>query len=98
MEPEIKTLKPKDANDFRDLLPTSGVFDMLDCEVEIYCPELATTDDVQKMVSTLESMINVVDVRVSSTPKTLHNKNYQVIIKEVPVDVAKRFNRNDKDS
>jgi hypothetical protein len=71
---------------------------MLDCEVEIYCPELATTDDIQKMVSTLESMINVVDVRVSSTPETLHNESYQVIIKEVPVDVAKRFTRKDKES
>ena len=70
---------------------------MLDCAVEIYCPELAVPDDIQRMVTTIESMINVVDVRVTATPQTLQNTEYQVIITEVPVDVAKRFSRNDKE-
>lgn len=92
-----KRIKAKDSSDLRDLLPTSGVFDMLDCEVEIYCPELAMPDDIQRMVTTIESMINVVDVRVTATPETLQNTEYQVIITEVPVDVAKKFTRKDKE-
>lgn len=62
---------------------------MLDCEVEIYCPEMASTDDVQRMVNTIESMINVVDVVVSSTPETLQSETYKVIITQVPLDQIK---------
>lgn len=97
MSDTIRKISAKDPADLRDLLPTSGVFDMLDCAVEIYCPELAQADDVQKIVTTIESMINVVDVKVTATPETLQNTKYQVIITEVPVDVAKRFTRKDKE-
>lgn len=92
-----RILNPVNADDFRDKLPYSGVFDMMDCEVEIYCPELAQADDVQRMVSTIESMINVVDIRITSTPETLHSPTYQVIIKEVPIQIAKRTARTDKE-
>jgi len=84
-----KTLNPKDADEFRDMLPSSGVFEMLDCEVEIYCPEVATTEELQKMVTTLESMINLVDVRISATPETLQNGIYKVIITQVPIERVK---------
>lgn len=89
-----RILNPIDADEFRDLLPNSGVFDMLDCQVEIYCPELAPAAEVQKMVNTIESMINVTDVVVSSTPETLHSETYKVIITQVPLDRLKRPNRN----
>lgn len=89
-----RILNPIDANDFREKLPNSGVFEMMDCEVEIYCPELAETEDVERMVNTIESMINVVDIRITSTPETLHNSTYQVIIREVPIQVAKRTRNN----
>ena len=85
-----RVLTPANADEFRDLLPNSGVFEMLDCEVEIYCPELATAEEVQKMVVTIESMINVVDVVVSATPETLQNDSYKVIITQVPLDRLKR--------
>lgn len=84
-----KTLSPKDADEFRDLLPSSGVFEMLDCEVEIYCPEVATTEELQRMVTTLESMINLVDVRISATPETLQNGSYKIIITQVPIERIK---------
>jgi len=70
---------------------------MYDCEVEIYCPELAMADEVQRMVNTIESMINVVDVRIVSTPETLQIENYQVIITEVQNKYTKRFGRNEKE-
>jgi hypothetical protein len=87
----------RDADDFRDQIAHSGVFDMYDCEVEIYCPELAMADEVQRMVNTIESMINVVDVRIVSTPETLQIENYQVIITEVQNKYTKRFGRNEKE-
>lgn len=92
--PTQKTLNPKDPNDFREKLPRSGVFEMLDCEVEIYCPELASTEDIQKMVNTIESMINVVDVRISSTPEKLHSETYQVIITEIEGETLRRLYKN----
>lgn len=78
-----KTIKTRDPDELRDLLPSSGVFEMLDCEVEIYCPEMATADDIQKMVTTIESMINVTDVRVSATPETFYLDHYRITITEV---------------
>ncbi len=87
----------RDADDFRDQIAHSGDFDMYDCEVEIYCPELAMADEVQRMVNTIESMINVVDVRIVSTPETLQIENYQVIITEVQNKYTKRFGRNEKE-
>ncbi len=77
-----RTIKTKDSDELRDLLPSSGIFEMLDCNVEIYCPEFATTDDIQRLVSTIESMINVIDVRVSSTPETLYDDHYKILITE----------------
>ena len=82
--PTIRSLKPVDAADLRDKLPTSGVFDMVDCAVEIYCPENSTTEDIQKMVATIENMINVVDVRVSATPEKATETTYEILITEVP--------------
>jgi len=54
-------------------------------------------DEVQRMVNTIESMINVVDVRIVSTPETLQIENYQVIITEVQNKYTKRFGRNEKE-
>ena len=70
---------------------------MFDCAVQIYCPEMAQTEDIERMVNTIESMINVVDVQIVSTPQDLHSETYQVIIKEVPLQVAKKLRKNDKE-
>lgn len=95
---QTRTLTPKDSDELRDLLPSSGVFDMLDCVVEIYPPEKATTDDIERMISTIESMINVVDVRVTSTPESLHPDNtiYQVDITEVPNTLTRRLSQREE--
>lgn len=57
---------------------------MVDCAVEIYCPENSTTEDIQKMVATIENMINVVDVRISATPEKATETTYEILITEVP--------------
>lgn len=98
MTTKTRVLKPATPDELRDLLPNSGVFDMLDCVVEIYPPENATTDDIEKMVSTIESMINVVDVRVTSTPESIHpdNTTYQVDITEVPNTLVQRLTKREE--
>ena len=93
---KIRTIESANADELRDKLPGSGVFDMMDCVVEIYCPLATTTEELEKMVKTIESMINVVDVRVSSTPESASKDTYHIEIKEVPIDLAKRLGRKEE--
>lgn len=77
-----RTIRVKTYEDFRDSLPTSGVFDMTDCAVEIWCPELAEASEVQRMVTLLESMLHVTDVRVGSTIEDFITDEYKVVVTE----------------
>jgi leucyl-tRNA synthetase len=47
---EKRTLTVKTYEDFLENLPTSGLFEMTDCAVEIWCPEMAQVEEIQKMV------------------------------------------------
>lgn len=87
--PDAKLLKVRSADEFREMLPTSGVFDMVDCEVELVCPTNAQTEEVEKMVNVIESMINVTDVRVVGTPRPESDDTYLITITDVPFQVAK---------
>ena len=78
----IKKLSVKNYDDFRDILSESGVFDMTDCTVEIWCPEISEAVEVERMVKLLESMVHVVDVRVGSRIEDMIGDDYLVVIKE----------------
>lgn len=78
-----------DSDELRDALPSSGLFDMLDCEVELMCPPNARTSEIEKMVNIIESMINVTDIRVSGVPRSEDDLSYNIKISNVPVEVAK---------
>lgn len=78
----IKKLSVKNYDDFRDILSSTGVFDMTDCAIEIWCPELAEAPEVEKMVKLLESMVHVTDVRVGSHIEDMTADQYLVVIKE----------------
>ena len=85
------------ADELRDSLSTSGVFDMTDCKVYIDCPVDAEADEVRQMVSLLESVINVVDVEIVGHVQTLDDE-YIVDIIEVPLEAIegktpKKFKR-----
>jgi hypothetical protein len=85
------------ADELRDSLSTSGVFDMTDCKVYIDCPLDSKTSEVKKMVSVLESVINVVDVEVSGHVKAIDDE-YIIDIVEVPIEVIegkrpRKYNR-----
>lgn len=73
------------ADELRDALSTSGVFDMTDCTVIIDCPLDAEAEEVRKMVNILESAIHVNDVKVVGMVET-DGFEYIIKITEVPVD------------
>jgi hypothetical protein len=77
-----RTLTVKTYEDFLENLPTSGLFDMTDCAVEIWCPEFAQADEVQRMVNLLESMVHLTDVKISSGVENLVSDDYRVVFTE----------------
>lgn len=81
------------ADELRDALSTSGVFEMTDCTVVIDCPLDAETEEVRKMVNILESAIHVNDVKVVGLVET-DGFEYIISITEVEPDfIAKREKR-----
>lgn len=52
--------------EFRDNIHQTQLFDMLDCTVEIDASPIGSVEDLDRIISLIESMINVVDVRVTS--------------------------------
>lgn len=52
--------------EFRDNIHLTQMFDMLDCTVEIVASPIGSVEDIDRIISLIESMINVVDVRVTS--------------------------------
>ncbi len=84
-----RTLEVHSADEFRELLPTSGVFDMLDCKVELICPPAAQTEEVERMVTLIESMINVVDVNVVGVPRSEAEETYLITITDVPFELSR---------
>lgn len=86
---ESRILEVHSADEFREKLPTSGVFDMLDCEVELVCPPGAHTSEIERMVALIESMINVVDVRVVGVPRSESEETYLITITDVPFQKLK---------
>jgi hypothetical protein len=82
MTPTKKTITVRAYEDFLDILPTSGLFEMTDCAVEIWCPEFAQADEIQRMVHLLESMVHVTDVRIGSDIENLTSDDYRVVLIE----------------
>lgn len=77
-----RTLTVKTYEDFLENLPTSGLFEMTDCAVEIWCPEFAQAEEVQRMVNLLESMVHLTDVKISSGVENLVSDDYRVVFTE----------------
>lgn len=94
MPPSYKRTITADSYDtFRDQVPSSGLFDMTDCEVEIWCPQESDVKEVQRMVQLLESMVHVTDVRIGTTIEELNSETYRVVITEASPIGRKKFNR-----
>lgn len=91
-----RTLKVKTYADFRDMLPNSGLFDMTDCAVEIWCPEAAEIEEIQRMVSLVESMVHVTDVKIGSDIENLASDDYRVVLIEDKNDITKKRSTRDR--
>lgn len=59
-------IKTPSYEDFRDNIHLTDLFEMLDCKVEIVVSPIGAIEELNKMVTLIESMINVVDVRITS--------------------------------
>jgi hypothetical protein len=84
-EPLVKLIRAEDPDSFRDLIPISGVFEIDDCTVEISYPLDASAEDLQQIQITIESMIHVVDIRVSSSPDP-EESHYLITVTETLPD------------
>jgi len=73
------------ADDLRDALSTSGLFEMSDCVLFVDCPLVSDVQEVGQMINIVESAIHVVDIEVSSYTD---GDEYVVEMVEVPVGVA----------
>lgn len=91
-----RTINVKDYDELRDILPTSGVFDMTDCAIEIWCPEVAQTGEIEKMSSLIESMLHVTDIKVGSGIEDLVSDSYRIVFLEDNRHNKARFNREGK--
>lgn len=62
----LKTINLKVDNyeELRDALPTSGLFDIFDCNVELQCSHSAPAEEIDKMFGIIRSTINIVKTRV----------------------------------
>jgi hypothetical protein len=93
MLPIKRTLTVKNYTELLDTLPTSGLFEMTDCAVEIWCPEFTEVEEIQRMVFLLESMVHVTDVKIGSDIENLTSSDYRVVLVEKTVNFSKRLNK-----
>lgn len=85
----LKTIKLNvdSAEEFRELLPTTGLFDLTDCEVMIVASWDTPVSDVYLITTLLEGAINVVSLVVLTEART----DIKIEIKDVPLKRAKNL-------
>lgn len=93
MPKPVRTLIVDDYEDFRDRIATSGVFEMMDCTVQVWCPEESDVDQVGRMIRLVESMVNVTDVQIGSRVEDLTTSTYSVVLTQVETDIRKKTQR-----
>jgi hypothetical protein len=76
-------LQVESYEELRDNLSTSGLFDLLDCDIEIECPLDATTEELGRITTLLESVINVTDILILTGVYSDDNQ-YNITIRETP--------------
>lgn len=78
-------------DDFREMLPSSGVFDMTDCSIQIWCPQESDTKEVERMVHLVESMVHVTDVQIGSRIEDMAEDKYSVVITEIQNNIRNKY-------
>lgn len=80
-------LNVDDAEEFRERLATTGLFDMSDCDVTITASWDSPVSDIHLISTLIEGAINVVNLIVLTEPRT----DIEIAIKEVPLKRAKNI-------
>lgn len=80
-------LNVDDAEEFREVMSTTGLFDMVDCEVLITTSWDTPVSNIRTITALIEGAINVVDIRVRAEIRT----DIEIIIKDVPLKRAKNL-------
>jgi hypothetical protein len=78
-------LNVNSAEEFREQLPSSGLFDLTDCDVKINASWDSSVADLQLITLLLESAINIVDFNTDIEAR----EGIEVIIKSVPLKRAR---------
>lgn len=83
----LKTIKlnVSSGEQFRDEMPTSGLFDMTDCSVLVSASLDTHVSDIALINTLLEGAINIIDFSVVIEPRF----DIEVLIKSVPLKYAK---------
>ena len=66
MQEKPVTIETTSYEEFRDNIHLTPLFDMLDCAVEIVASPVSAVEEIDKIVTLIESMIHVIDVRITS--------------------------------
>jgi hypothetical protein len=72
--------------EFKEQLPTSGLFDIYDCSMRLECPEHLMVFEVEEITRFLNSCINVADIEIVATESSM----IHITLKEVPIHIAER--------
>lgn len=78
-------LNVKTAEEFREALPSSGLFEMTDCDIKIYAPWDVPVAELQLVTLLLESAINIIDLSTDIEDRL----DIEVVIKDVPLRRAR---------
>lgn len=81
----------KDAEDFRQQIPETGLFDMFDVSVLVEASGFTSVRDLDEISTYLHAAINIVDYQVKKLG-FLDEPEIHVSIAEVPIHVAKKQN------
>ena len=91
--PGLQTvLTVHDPEEFREALPSSGVFDIFDCSLLLEFNPHSVIQDLEKYVAILGSCINIVHMDVQPNYQVSDDSEIRITISEVPLHVAE--NRN----
>lgn len=88
-----RTIEVESYDDFREKIPSSGLFEMTDCTLQVWCPIESDTSEVERMVNLVESMVHVTDVEIGSRIEDLNSEKYRVVITEIKNDIRKKYLR-----
>lgn len=76
------TILVQDFEEFRDSINQTGVFEMSDCNIEIFCNTGRSIKEIQKIIDFTSSAINVIESSVISSEDEDEN-TYTIVISEI---------------